>query len=169
MQHAISPLQTDTPDVFTIAGKLVSTPDAVTQALHEVHDALGKCSDRCAPTGMWEIALAETLNNIVEHAYCDTPTGEIEMQLCFGQGQMTAEFTDHGYPMPGGTAPSGEAANVNVPLEDMPEGGFGWFLIRSLTSRLEYSRRGNSNHLFLEIPYDPDPAATADPASWSKI
>ncbi|MCT4609909.1 MAG: ATP-binding protein [Pelagimonas sp.] len=136
----------------SISCTLASTPEAVRETLIEVHKALSEFQFKTASGDVWEIALVEAMNNIVEHAYADQDDGEIAVSLEFSPTAVDAKFTDYGVPMPGGQAPAGTPANVDVPLEDLPEGGFGWFLIRSLSSKLEYSREDHSNHLHLEIP-----------------
>ena len=131
---------------------LASTPEDVRQALSDVADRLASAPCRPAPGDMWEVAIAEVLNNIVEHAYQQRADGMIDMHLDFAATQLTAQFIDHGLPMPGGTPPAGTPANLDVPLQDLPEGGFGWFLIRSLADRLEYSQEDGANRLYLTLP-----------------
>ena len=53
---------------------------------------------------------------------------------------------DQGLPMPDEHLPKGELAPL-IDGEDLPEGGFGWFLIRTLTLDLEYERDGSFNKL----------------------
>jgi serine/threonine-protein kinase RsbW len=98
-----------------------------------------------------ELVLAEVLNNIVEHAYADAP-GPIEMELRDCDGALGCVICDHGRPMPDGTPPLGRQAVLDVPLDDLPEGGFGWFLIRSLTRDLDYVRQRGCNRLSFAIP-----------------
>lgn len=137
---------------LSIRCTLASTPDDVRKALADVAAKLACAPSRPAPGDMWEVAIAEVLNNIVEHAYQQRSDGVIEMQLEFGATHLSARFTDYGLPMPGGTPPSGTPADLDVPLQDLPEGGFGWFLIRSLADRLEYSQEDGTNRLYLSLP-----------------
>jgi len=94
--------------------------------------------------GTAELVLAEVLNNIVEHAYA-RHSGEIEVTLSRDAGGILCEVADTGLPMPQGAPPAGQLP----PLEgdDLPEGGFGWHLIRSLARDLEYRREGGRNLL----------------------
>lgn len=139
-------------DGILIRCALDSTPDSVSAALRAMRTEL---EDRAAPAVVdglpWELVVAEVLNNIVEHAYRNAPTGRIRARLDFQADRLRAEFTDHGHEMPGLTPPEGRAVNVNVAPEAVPEGGFGWFLIRSLTSDLCYQRRDGANHLSLSV------------------
>ena len=53
--------------------------------------------------------------------------------------------------MPDGQTPVGAAADLDVDFCDMPEGGFGWFLIKDLAKDVNYHREGVQNHLHLRI------------------
>lgn len=98
--------------------------------------------------GTTELVLAEALNNIVEHAYATYP-GEIELTLTPATGCLQCVIVDSGLPMPGERLPPGDPPALDG---DLPEGGFGWNLIRSLTTGLEYRRVANRNHLQFSLP-----------------
>jgi serine/threonine-protein kinase RsbW len=108
--------------------------------------------------GLAQIVLAEVLNNIVEHAH-DGLEGEISVTLWRdGQG-LACRIIDGGRAMPGGQLPAGGLPEIeDQPLDDLPEGGFGWHLIRSLTAGLQYRRIADRNELDFLIR---DPAAEA--------
>jgi len=110
-------------------------------------------------TGVVEIVLAEVLNNVVEHAYAEHGRGVIELDVKREGQRLTFVIRDDGRPMPGGIAPGGIPQDLDVAEKDLPEGGFGWFLIRELTRDLRYHRTGNRNELrfFISVekrPYD---------------
>lgn len=92
-----------------------------------------------------EIVLAEVLNNIVEHAYCGAD-GKIQILVARQQEYLDICIKDHGRPMPNLTLPAGELRPI-FEGQDPPEGGFGWFLIRSLTQDLRYDRVQDQNIL----------------------
>jgi serine/threonine-protein kinase RsbW len=96
-----------------------------------------------------EIVISEALNNIVEHAYPDGP-GQIALWLHQGQDGLICEISDQGAPMPGGALPEGRLPQLDT--TDLPEGGFGWFMIRALTDDVHYSRLGGTNRLRLVFP-----------------
>ena len=99
-----------------------------------------------------ELALAEVLNNITEHAYAGTPGLILVTVLRTGVG-LHCEIVDSGLAMPGGTQPEGAIPDLTtLPLADLPEGGFGWGLIRSLTRDLHYVRADGENRLTFLIP-----------------
>lgn len=95
--------------------------------------------------GTTELVLAEALNNVVEHAYA-CYSGQIEVEVQRGQDQLRFHIADKGLPMPGAEPPMGRMPEVGA-FEDLPEGGFGWFLIRSLVQDLAYRREGEMNLL----------------------
>ena len=94
-----------------------------------------------------ELALAEVLNNVVEHAYAGKKEGEIEINLFVTSVGLFASIIDDGHPMPNSQLPIGHCVDPNTPTSELPEGGFGWFLIRQLTEDLEYCRIGDQNRL----------------------
>ena len=95
--------------------------------------------------GTLEIVLAEALNNVVEHAYREGP-GPIRVCVDHLAPVLKVSVYDQGLPMPDEQLPKGELAPL-IDGEDLPEGGFGWFLIRTLTLDLAYERQGAVNHL----------------------
>jgi serine/threonine-protein kinase RsbW len=96
---------------------------------------------------VFELVLAEVLNNIVEHAFSGQPDGRIDIDITTTQSGVTCCIQDNGRAMPGGVLPSGDLPDIGVDLPDLPEGGFGWHLIRSLTSELTYRRSADGNAL----------------------
>ncbi len=104
--------------------------------------------EECGPV---ELVLAEALNNVIEHAYEGQVHGVIELSI-EQQGEVL-EFVilDDGLPMPGGNTPKGREHDLTCDVIDLPEGGFGWFLIHELTRDLVYIRTGNRNRLMFSI------------------
>lgn len=97
--------------------------------------------------GAAEIVLAELLNNVVEHAYADYP-GEIAIEVARARDGLHCEVVDCGRPMPGGQPPDPDLS----PPHALPEGGFGWFLIRALSADLGYRRQNGRNEIRLRVP-----------------
>lgn len=96
-----------------------------------------------------QIVLAEVLNNIVEHAYAQAP-GEIEVTIEVSRGDLTCRIMDAGLPFPDASLPKGPLAPF-CPADPLPEGGFGWHLIRTLSQDLNYHREGERNFLTFRI------------------
>jgi serine/threonine-protein kinase RsbW len=89
------------------------------------------------------------LNNIVEHAYA-RHQGDIVVTLQLSASELVCRIVDTGLPMPEGVLPAGKLKPM-LADEDLPEGGFGWFLIRTLSRDLEYRRDGNNNLLSFRL------------------
>ncbi|HGG05438.1 MAG TPA: ATP-binding protein [Aliiroseovarius sp.] len=97
--------------------------------------------------GPVELVLAEAVNNIIEHAYAGGIHGIVDLTISCVDGDLMFSILDDGLPMPDDRLPEGDAHNLDCDTEDLPEGGFGWFMIRELTSDLVYTRTGNRNRL----------------------
>lgn len=102
--------------------------------------------------GTVELVLGEVMNNIVEHAYADRTDGLIEVTIGRRAASLSVQVSDGGIPLPGLTLPQGNPANIDVDIPDMPEGGFGWSLIRHLARDLGYTRIKGKNRLTFLIP-----------------
>jgi serine/threonine-protein kinase RsbW len=96
-----------------------------------------------------QIALAEAVNNVVEHAYSGQASGDICIKCNLSPQELCIEISDFGSPLPYEELPEGLPADVTCSFDSLPEGGFGWFLIRELTSDLRYQRQNDSNLLSL--------------------
>lgn len=131
--------------VFHIA----SSPLAVRIGLRQVLDHSIMFGLTADARGTAELVLAEALNNIVEHAY-DRDDGQIELRLTQMGGRLSCDVLDAGLPMPNGELPAGLAQVIGKDV-DLAEGGFGWFLIRTLTEDLMYRRIDARNHLSFKL------------------
>ncbi|WP_296663798.1 ATP-binding protein [Roseovarius sp.] len=140
----------DTPpqhlDLTTVASDL-----AVRDLLTRTRDWLRAHALPDETCGTVELVLAEALNNIVEHAYPPDAPGAIRLALQHGPTHLVCILSDHGTALPGGVLPDGTLPDHDVARDALPEGGFGWFLIRDLTDRLDYRRDAGWSHLTLEF------------------
>jgi serine/threonine-protein kinase RsbW len=98
-----------------------------------------------------EIVLAEVLNNVAEHAYAGQ-VGSIEVTIRVQDGSIACLIVDHGQCMPDDRLPAG-LVPVLGPTADLPEGGFGWHLIRTLTDDLDYRRIDDRNELRFSLKF----------------
>ncbi len=124
-------------------------PLAVREGLKALFDTIVLRSLPEDGRGTAEIVLAEALNNIVEHAYARHP-GDIEITLQLCPNELICRITDTGLPMPNAQLPEGKLARL-APSDDLPEGGFGWFLIRTLSRDLRYHREDGRNQLSFRL------------------
>ncbi len=100
------------------------------------------------------IALAEAINNVVEHAYAGTAAAEIQVSCHLCKDVLEILISDCGKPLPDLRVPEGDPPSVETERSDLPEGGFGWFLIRQLVSEICYRRAEGRNYLRLRFSFD---------------
>lgn len=137
------------PTAFSLG--LAATDLAVRAALGDLRARLaaqGLSEEGC---GGVELALAEALNNIVEHAYPAGHPGEIRLSVTMTRGRLCCRLRDRGAPLPGLAVPARPRPDPAVARAALPEGGFGWYLIRDLTDALSYVRQDDENILTLEF------------------
>jgi len=121
----------------------------IRRVIHEVEDLLQADGYATDDISSVSIILAEALNNCVEHAYGETEGGEITLVIRRRSVSLLFEIRDKGRPMPKGRAPLGNHPMSEFdPNDAMPEGGYGWFLIRELVRDLVYDRQNDENILF---------------------
>lgn len=106
-------------------------------------------------TGRAETVLAEVLNNIAEHGAADGVAGWVELHCVLIETGLRVVITDQGRPIPRhlllppvvtGPAPA------DLGLAELPEGGFGWMLIRELTRNLTCESDSLGNRLGFLVP-----------------
>lgn len=133
----------------------------------EVRDALVQVDAALARLGIdadlrqrAQITLAEACNNIVEHAYlpaCAAEDRMVALEITLRADGLLVLLRDNGRPMPGGRLPG--AAMPRVDAADpmgLPEGGFGWPLLRRMAVGLSLSRQAGRNTLRFRLPARPD-------------
>jgi serine/threonine-protein kinase RsbW len=131
---------------------VTSSDLAAREALQGLLQALKPLKLDPEECGTIELVVAEVLNNIVEHAYPvnDLP-GPIAIHCEHHKDGLHFQIRDEGKAMPGGKMPIGQRSCLEVDLKDLPEGGFGWFLIKDLAKDVDYRRVGCENHLRLRL------------------
>lgn len=96
-----------------------------------------------------ELVLAEVLNNVAEHAYAGLG-GPVRLRIRLHARGLACRIADGGARMPDGRPPDGTAAGPDP--ASLPQGGFGWPLIRALTRGLRYRRAAGYNVLVFTVP-----------------
>lgn len=108
--------------------------------------------------GTLELLLAEVLNNIVEHGYGETGHGMITLSMVRDGRGLSCSVSDDGIELPADCINRKIASETLRPHPgDLPEGGFGWFLIRDLAEDLGYHRVDGRNLLAFRLPLSPQP------------
>lgn len=131
---------------------------SISSSFENVADLAEKVSEVCGTHArqqagsidMLRLCLAEALNNIVEHAYAGAAGKPIFADVAFSDHGYEVLLIDEGKPMPGGSVPNGEFDFEIDDIENLPEGGFGWMLIRNEMDNVAYERRDGCNVLRLE-------------------
>lgn len=126
--------------------------DAVREALASLLTKLREAGVGAEDTGTIELVLAEALNNVVEHAYKENPDCSFVLTSSLAETGLSVRMTDSGVAMPGLALPSGDLPEIDTGLQDLPEGGFGWALIHTLTEDLTYQRINDQNVTSFVIP-----------------
>lgn len=116
-------------------------------ALIELRDSLVQLGVDCDDSGTVELVVAEVLNNVVEHALAGVQESQVDLSCRKSGTQLAFHVRDSGHPMPAGQIPDLGLPEVDRDLADLPEGGFGWALVRNLAQDLSYRREGDQNHL----------------------
>lgn len=131
---------------------VAGTNSGVRSALEELSEALKDrgCSEDTV--GTVQIVLAELLNNVVEHGQLEEAQDAISTKLDLLGGALLCEIRDKGCPFPDARLPTGKLRAIEELERDLPEGGFGWSLIRMLTEGLEYNREDGGNCVRFMIP-----------------
>lgn len=126
-------------------------PFAVRQALASTMNGLVETGLSEDDSVHVELVLAEALNNVCEHAYPDNASGIVEMRLIPDPTCLRCEIVDTGRALPPGEFPGRALPDVEVDRAALPEGGFGWFLIRTLSTGISYDSADSRNTLSFSI------------------
>ncbi|OWY13537.1 hypothetical protein B6V73_17270 [Thioclava sp. JM3] len=105
--------------------------------------------------GTLELILAEILNNIVEHSYGESEEGVIALSIVRDRKGLNCSVSDDGIPLPPACLDLRDRDPERPDPSSLPEGGFGWFLIRDLATDLGYHRQDGRNLLAFRMPLEP--------------
>lgn len=102
-----------------------------------------------AEAAQLEIAVVEACNNIVEHAYANQ-SGIITMDIFTTPEKLVVNLRDTGLSIPEKAQTPMESFDFSRDnLDDLPEGGFGLFLMDSLLDERQYTSENGINTLTL--------------------
>lgn len=139
----------DTDDLLDLT--IHSDLRGVRHGLDRVNTALAANGYDADLRGSAEILLAEVMNNIVEHAYAESGKGTINVVVRAAEVALQFRITDKGVPLPDHAVRPNDYDLINTPVDDLPEGGFGWGLIHQIATNLDYRREDGKNVLTFEI------------------
>lgn len=138
-----------------------ATQAAVSTQLTHLHAAFARHGLNDTLRNDVTIVLGEVLNNIVEHALRDVDGAWVMLEVTREDGRLHIETVDRGSALPPALLATADQPTVDVSVGDLPEGGFGWFIIHSLTEDMVYERDGGTNRLSFSFPEGPGMAGTA--------
>lgn len=118
--------------------------------------------------GRLELVLAEVMNNVAEHAALPAAGQDagqapghrpsIHLSIVRHETGLACAVSDDGVSLPEDCVlPRGLPV---MDLSDLPEGGFGWYLIQDLTQALCYYREEQRNFLAFSVPFSTPDTAT---------
>lgn len=132
-----------------------ASDDAVRAALRHWRGTVAGMGETGDLMDRSEIVLAEVLNNIAEHGRVDGATGWIGLRCDPGPLGLRFVVTDRGRPLPTALLiplADGPLLLRDLDLPDLPEGGFGWQMIRLLTCDLTCQHEAQGNRLSFLVP-----------------
>ncbi|MGB3406590.1 MAG: ATP-binding protein [Jannaschia sp.] len=131
--------------------RIAGTSDAVQSHLRTLEGATRACELDTDRSADMLIVLGEILNNIVEHAFTGSDDGWIVCTIHRHKDRFSVETRDNGAPLPPGLLTAGPLPDIDTTLDDLPEGGFGWFIVHTLTDDMIYERRRGQNRLTFSL------------------
>ena len=137
-------------DGTILRGRIPATEGAVSAILARLERSLAARGTTKETRADIQLALAEILNNIIEHSVAGLADPQIRLLMTQAAGRLQVEIADRGRPLPPSLLSA--AALPAMPddpldIDALPEGGFGWFIIHSLAHDMTYERAGGTNLL----------------------
>jgi serine/threonine-protein kinase RsbW len=125
---------------------LDNEPFEVSRAAAWLDDLLGNAGLSPRVIATLHVVLDEVLNNILNHAYADLESHQIEIRLTSGNAAVTLEFLDDGVPF---DPTQHESAPPPRQDADVRAGGLGLLFVRRLMDEVTFQRVDDRNHLTL--------------------
>lgn len=122
--------------------------DDIRKTLQDVHSFLSNCPIPECRVQDLDLVLAEVMTNIARHGYPGKP-GTISLQLVQTPHALECRIADQG----GSFDPAFLGSAPPEPC-DLPEGGYGWYIIRSLARQIHYERLEGKNILLFSVPVE---------------
>jgi serine/threonine-protein kinase RsbW len=120
--------------------EVLATPEAIAALTDKVMAFLEEQNVDVRATHHVALVIEELVTNLGTHGNCrDKPA---KIRLAVEPRQVTGEIYDTGPPFDVRLAPD---PDVEASLEERPVGGLGLYLVRKLSSTLEYSHQNGQN------------------------
>lgn len=154
------------PEVLTL--RFTAEPMTVRAAVRRAVARFGRHIS-VAEAGALELALAEVLNNVVEHAYAGRGDGKVVVEVVRKQGALRCQIRDWGVALPDHVLPASAEYTPAGPGGGLREGGWGCHLVRSLTEDLAYDRTDGENCLSFRLCLDGDSGRSKHAATGDRL
>lgn len=97
------------------------------------------------------LVLEELVLNVINYAY-DESGHHLDVRLTCNEDDLVIEITDEGKPFdPLHDAPD---PDMESPMEERRIGGLGVYLVRTMTSEMQYRREDGKNRVKVAVPRD---------------
>ena len=93
-----------------------------------------------------QLAVDEACTNIISHGYAGMDPGSIILDLDVSQDKLTVTLTDFGHCFEPSSAP---IPDVDAPIEEREQGGFGLFFIQQAMDDMAYQSTEDGNKMIL--------------------
>ena len=106
-------------------------------------------ADRNSPPAadyLANLAIEELVTNCIKHGYDDKGEHIIEITLKLSANELVLTVTDDGHWFNPLELPE---PDTHLPVEDRPIGGLGIHLLRKMSDRMAYERKGGKNQITL--------------------
>ncbi len=130
-----------------IQARFPATELAVRAQIARVRACLAQTCTSAALQENVAILLGEILNNIVEHSLAGQRDARITLVITREEAGLHVETQDSGRPLPPQLLTSARLPEMPVDRVDLPESGFGWFIIHALADDMVYERVNGTNRL----------------------
>lgn len=102
-----------------------------------------------------ETCVAEASNNCIKHAYQNRPGNKVEVIISLFLNHITFQVCDYGKAMEAEKFQSQKSFDFDpTVIADLPEGGMGLHIIRSVMTAVEYSSKDGKNILTMSKSFD---------------
>jgi anti-sigma regulatory factor (Ser/Thr protein kinase) len=135
-----------TPSEARFETSTLATSDAITDLTDQVMAFLTDHGVEIRATHHTALVLNEVLTNLGTHGGCRDRTARIAVVV--EPDKVTGEIVDAGPPFDPWLAPD---PALNLAPGDRPIGGLGLYLVKKLSSALEYTRRNDQNYTSFAI------------------
>ncbi|MCK0168896.1 ATP-binding protein [Jannaschia sp. S6380] len=139
------------PPAEMVDTRFPATPEAVARQIDAVAAIVADHSDCHGLRSDLAIVLGEVLNNIVEHSVGAGGDGCIGLTVRTRHASLLVETIDRGRPLPPRLLTHAALPEMGGGIPDLPEGGFGWFIIHSLARDMMYERDAGANRLSFRL------------------